>query len=140
MPLVEIAVVLALVLLNGFFAMSEIAVVSARPARLESRAGKGGRGARLALGLARDPGRMLSTVQIGITLVGIIAGAFGGARLAEPLAALLAQVPALAPVSARMATPHATPLAATIRPSTAESYQADGSRLKARLAPPSSRV
>jgi putative hemolysin len=103
MPLLEIAVVLALVLLNGFFAMSEIAVVSARPARLEARARKGGRGARLALALAREPGRMLSTVQIGITLVGIVAGAFGGARLAEPLAAALAGVPGLAPVAAEIA-------------------------------------
>jgi putative hemolysin len=103
MPLLEIAVILALVLLNGFFAMSEIAVVSARAARLEARARKGGRGARLALALAREPGRMLSTVQIGITLVGIGAGAFGGARLAEPLAAALAGVPALAPVAAEIA-------------------------------------
>jgi putative hemolysin len=102
MPLLEIAVILALVLLNGFFAMSEIAVVSARPARLEALARKG-RGARLALGLARDPGRMLSTVQIGITLIGIVAGAFGGARLAEPLAAGIARVPALAPLSAEIA-------------------------------------
>jgi putative hemolysin len=102
MPLLEIAVVLALVLLNGFFAMSEIAVVSARPARLEALARKG-RGARLALGLARDPGRMLSTVQIGITLIGIVAGAFGGARLAEPLAAGIGRVPALAPFSAEIA-------------------------------------
>jgi putative hemolysin len=103
MPLLEIAVVLALVLLNGFFAMSEIAVVSARPARLEALARRGRRGARLALGLARDPGRMLSTVQIGITLVGVVAGAFGGARLAEPLAAALARLPALAPFSAEIA-------------------------------------
>jgi putative hemolysin len=103
MPLLEIVVVLALVLLNGFFAMSEIAVVSARPARLEALARRGRRGARLALGLARDPGRMLSTVQIGITLVGIVAGAFGGARLAEPLAAALARLPALAPFSAEIA-------------------------------------
>jgi putative hemolysin len=102
-PLLEILVVLALVLLNGFFAMSEIAVVSARPVRLETRARKGGRGAHLALGLARDPGRMLSTVQIGITLVGIVAGAFGGARLAEPFAAALAGIPALAPFSAEIA-------------------------------------
>ena len=80
MPLVEILIVLALVLLNGYFAMSELAVVSARPARLEALARKGSRGARLALALARDPGRMLSTVQIGITLVGIITGAFGGRR------------------------------------------------------------
>lgn len=70
MPLLEILIVLALVLLNGYFAMSELAVVSARPARLEALARKGSRGARLALALARDPGRMLSTVQIGITLVG----------------------------------------------------------------------
>jgi putative hemolysin len=103
MPLLEIVIVLALVLLNGFFAMSEIAVVSARGARLEALARRGRRGARLALGLARDPGRMLSTVQIGITLVGIVTGAFGGARLAEPLAAALAGVPTLAPVSAEIA-------------------------------------
>jgi putative hemolysin len=103
MPLLEILVVLALVLLNGYLAMSELAVISARPARLEAQAQKGGRGARLALALARDPGRMLSTVQIGITLVGIVAGAFGGATLAEPLGAALARVPALAPVSAEIA-------------------------------------
>ena len=103
MPVLEILIVLALVLLNGFFAMSEIAVVSARPTRLESLARKGGRAARLALELARDPGRMLSTVQIGITLVGIVAGAFGGARIAEPLAAALARVPSLAPFSEEIA-------------------------------------
>ena len=103
MPLVEILIVLALVLLNGYFAMSELAVVSARPARLEALARKGSRGARLALALARDPGRMLSTVQIGITLVGIITGAFGGATLAEPLDNALARLPGLAPVSAEIA-------------------------------------
>ena len=103
MPLVEILIVLALVLLNGYFAMSELAVVSARPARLEALARKGSRGARLALALARDPGRMLSTVQIGITLVGIITGAFGGATLAEPLDDALARLPSLAPVSAEIA-------------------------------------
>ena len=103
MPLLEILVVLALVLLNGYFAMSELAVVSSRPSRLEAQARKGGRGTRLALALARDPGRMLSTVQIGITLVGIVAGAFGGATLAEPLDDALARVPALAPVSAEIA-------------------------------------
>ena len=103
MPLLEILIVLGLVLLNGYFAMSELAVVSARPARLEALARKGGRGARLALTLAREPGRMLSTVQIGITLVGIIAGAFGGAALAEPLDDALARVPGLAPFSAEIA-------------------------------------
>ena len=103
MPVLEIFVVLALVLLNGYFAMSELAVVSARPARLDALARKGGRGARLALALARDPGRMLSTVQIGITLIGIVAGAFGGATLAEPMDDALARVPALAPFSAEIA-------------------------------------
>jgi putative hemolysin len=103
MPVLEILVVLALVLLNGYFAMSELAVVSARPARLQARACEGGRGPRLALALAREPGRMLSTVQIGITLVGIVAGAFGGARLAEPLDDALARLPAVAPVSAEVA-------------------------------------
>ena len=103
MPLLETLIVLGLVLLNGYFAMSELAVVSARPARLEVLARKGGRGARLALALSRDPSRMLSTVQIGITLIGIVAGAFGAARLAGPLAGLLAQVPVLAPASAELA-------------------------------------
>ena len=103
MPLLEILIVLGLVLLNGYFAMSELAVVSARPARLEGLARQGRRGARLALALAREPGRMLSTVQIGITLVGIVAGAFGAAALAEPLDDALARRPSLAPVSAEIA-------------------------------------
>ena len=101
--MLEILIVLALVLLNGFSAMSELAVVSSRPVRLEALARKAGRGARLALALARDPGRMLSTVQIGITLVGIVAGAFGGARLAEPLSNVLARLSGLAPFSAEIA-------------------------------------
>jgi putative hemolysin len=104
MPLLEILIVLALVLLNGYFAMAELAVVSARPARLQALAReKASRGARLALALSREPGRMLSTVQIGITLVGISAGAFGAARLAEPLEDVLARLPVLAPVSAEIA-------------------------------------
>jgi putative hemolysin len=103
MPWLEIVVVLGLLLLNGYFAMAELAVVSARPARLEALARKGRRGGRLALALAREPGRMLSTVQIGITLIGIVAGAFGGARLAEPLDAVLARMTPLAPISAELA-------------------------------------
>jgi putative hemolysin len=100
MPWLEMLVLLALVLLNGYLAMAELAVVSARPARLEALARqKASRGARLALALARDPGRVLSTVQIGITLVGISAGAFGAARLAEPLGEVLARIRVLAPVS-----------------------------------------
>jgi putative hemolysin len=85
----EILLILALVLVNGLLALSELAVVSARPARLKSMAEQGVRGARRALALASEPGRFLSTVQIGITLVGVLAGAFSGATLAVRLEALL---------------------------------------------------
>ncbi len=85
MPLFEIAVVVLLVLINGVLAMAELSVVSSRPARLRSRAEQGSAGARAALSLAADPGRFLSTVQIGITLIGILAGAFSGATLGEML-------------------------------------------------------
>jgi putative hemolysin len=93
----QIAVILLLVLVNGFFALAEIAVVSARRVRLQQMAGTGNRGAEAALALAKSPQRFLSTVQVGITLVGIFAGAYGGARLAEPLAAFLRQLSWLAP-------------------------------------------
>lgn len=93
---VELAVVFLLVLANGAFSMSEMAVVSARKARLEHRARGGDRRARAALDLATDPADFLSTIQVGITLIGILAGAYGGATLAGPLAARLSQVPALA--------------------------------------------
>lgn len=73
-----------LIVLNGLFAMSELAIVSARPARLKMAADKGSHSARTALELAADPGRFLSTVQIGITLVGILAGAYSGASLGGP--------------------------------------------------------
>lgn len=92
-----LAVVIALVLLNGLFAMSEIAVVSANRFRLQQRAEQGDRGAARALGLVEDPNRFLSTVQVGITLVGVVSGAFGGATLAGPLAETLGRVPWLAP-------------------------------------------
>lgn len=77
----EILIVLVLTLVNGLLAMSEMAIVSSRPARLKSRADRGDRGARVAIHLAEDPGRFLSTVQIGITLVGVLSGAFSGATL-----------------------------------------------------------
>jgi putative hemolysin len=80
--LLEIAVILLLVIANGFLAGSEIAVVSSRKARLHQRARDGDEAARRALDLARSPNRFLSTVQIGITAVAVIAGAFGGARVA----------------------------------------------------------
>lgn len=81
----QIFIVLGLILLNGFFAMSEMAVVSVRRPRLQVRADAGSRGAIEALKLVAEPGRFLSTVQIGITLIGIFAGAYGGATLSEPL-------------------------------------------------------
>ena len=85
--MLELAIVLLLVLLNGVFALSELAVVSARPRRLQAMEAAGRRGAASALALARDPGRFLSTVQIGITLVGILAGAYSGEALGGRLAA-----------------------------------------------------
>ena len=86
MIIVELGLVLFLILLNGFLAMSELAVVSARRARLQAMAASGVRGAATALRLASNPGRFLSTVQIGITLVGVFAGAYSGATIAERLA------------------------------------------------------
>lgn len=80
----EILIVLGLILLNGVLAMSELAIVSARPARLKPLEGKS-RGAATALRLAEDPGRFLSTVQIGITMVGVLSGAFSGATLGARL-------------------------------------------------------
>ncbi len=81
----EILIIFLLLLLNGFFAMSEIAVVSCSKPLLRQMAKKGNTRAVRALALAEDPGRFLSTVQVGITLVGILAGAYGGATLAEKL-------------------------------------------------------
>jgi putative hemolysin len=81
MPYLEVAIVLLLILLNGLLAMSELAVASSRAAKLRSMADRNVNGARRALVLASNPGRFLSTVQIGITLIGILAGAFSGATL-----------------------------------------------------------
>jgi putative hemolysin len=89
--ILEILIVLVLTLLNGLLAMSELAIVSSRPARLRVLADRGNRGAETALRLAEDPGRFLSSVQIGITLVGVLSGAVSGATLGARLAdALLA--------------------------------------------------
>lgn len=81
----EILLVLVLTTINGLLAMSELAVVSARPARLKGMAERGIKGATKALTLASDPGRFLSSVQIGITLVGILSGAVSGATLGDRL-------------------------------------------------------
>jgi putative hemolysin len=85
MPIWELLVVAFLILLNGFFAMSELAVVSSRRARLVQLAEQNVRGAGTALKLLAEPTRFLSTVQVGITLVGVLAGAYSGATIAEPL-------------------------------------------------------
>lgn len=87
--ILEIVIVIVLSLVNGLLAMSELAVVSARPARLKVMAADGNKGAAVALKLAEDPGKFLSSVQIGITLVGILSGAFSGATLGERLSAFL---------------------------------------------------
>jgi putative hemolysin len=91
-PWYDVAIILVLVAINGLFSMSELAIVSARKARLEAmaRARPGrARGARAAVALAADPGKFLSTVQIGITLIAVVSGAFSGASLGEPTAVRL---------------------------------------------------
>ena len=102
-PATDIAILLLLIVANGFFSMAEFALVSARTARLEKRAEKGDAGAATALELAGDPTLFLSTTQFGITLIGILAGAFGGATLAGPLAGELAGFPLIAPYSGPLA-------------------------------------
>ena len=99
--MLELTIALVLIALNGVFALSELAIVSARKPRLKVMAEAGRSGARAALALAEDPGRFLSTVQIGITLVGILAGAFSGAALGARLTATLADQG----VSPRLAEP-----------------------------------
>lgn len=88
--MIELLIVFALILLNGLFALSELAVVSSRRARLKAMVEAKRHGARRALALAEDPGRFLSTVQIGITLIGIISGAYSGATLGVDLSRWLA--------------------------------------------------
>ena len=103
MLLAYFLIVLFLILLNGFFAMSELALVSSRRARLQQMAQNGSRGARRALELIEDPTSFLSTVQVGITLVGIVAGAFGGSVFSGPLASLLAPLPVVGPYAEGLA-------------------------------------
>ncbi|MEL7219056.1 MAG: hemolysin family protein, partial [Pseudomonadota bacterium] len=89
-PWDDLFIIAALIVLNGVFAMSELAIVSAKTARLKARAEDGSVSARTALSLAADPGKFLSTVQIGITLIAIITGAFSGASLEGPVGERLA--------------------------------------------------
>jgi putative hemolysin len=102
-PWLDVVLILALVLLNGVLAMSELAIVSSREARLKAMAKGGSGGARCALDLAADPGRFLSTVQSGITLIAIFAGAFSGEKLGEPSAQRLQYYLGLDPDTARTA-------------------------------------
>ena len=93
----EVLVIFVLILAGGLFAMSETAIVAARKSRLEDRANKGSTRAKVALELASAPKRFLSTVQIGITSIGILAGAFGGSTIADRMAAYLNRVPGIEP-------------------------------------------
>jgi putative hemolysin len=89
-PWLDVILIIALIALNGLFAMSELAIVSSREARLKAMAKSGSKGAECALRLAAEPGRFLSAVQIGITLIGILAGAYSGASLGMPTGQRLA--------------------------------------------------
>jgi putative hemolysin len=96
---VEVGLLLLLIILNGVFAMSEMAIASSRKTRLQQLAADGNAGAAAALRLAAEPNQFLATVQIGITLIGIVTGFFGGSALSAPVARQLNRVPALAPYS-----------------------------------------
>jgi len=98
-PWLDAIIILALIFLNGVFAMSELAIVSARTARLEAMAKEGSSAARTAIRLGADPGKFLSTVQIGITLIGIVAGAYSGASLGGPVGDRLAMIGVPADIS-----------------------------------------
>jgi putative hemolysin len=93
----EILILSILIIVNGIFSLSEIAIVSARKSLLKQRAEEGDMGASNALILSKDPTRFLSIIQVGITLVGIMAGAYGGSTLAEELANYLERFSTLAP-------------------------------------------
>jgi putative hemolysin len=95
----EIIIILVLIIINGIFAISEFALISAKKTRLRQRAEEGDTQAATALKLANEPTPFLSTIQVGITLVGILAGAFGGATIAKELAAYFTKFPILAPYS-----------------------------------------
>ena len=99
----EIVVIAALILFNALLSMSEAAMVTSRKARLQQMANDGDQASKTVLGLLEDPNVILSTVQIGITLVGVLAGAVGGATLSEALAVQLAKIPILEPYSHSLA-------------------------------------
>ena len=94
---IELVIILLLTIINGWFAMSEVALLSARKVRLQLQhlAERGNSQAAAALLLLKDPNNFLSTVQIGVTLVGVLSGAFGGATIAENIAGYLSRYPSL---------------------------------------------
>lgn len=98
--LVDLLIIFLLFVANGFFAMAEMAIVAARRVRLEARAEAGSKGAETALRLAQNPGRFLSTVQTGVTLVGILMGALSTTAVSAPLAVFIRRVPGLSPAVA----------------------------------------
>lgn len=100
----EISLLFALILLNGVFAMSEIALISARRAQLQTLAQNGNSGAAAAIQLGEDPNRFLSTIQIGITFIGIMNGIIGEAALARPFTAWIENLGVEKPVSDYLAT------------------------------------
>lgn len=100
----EIFIILALILLNGVFAMAEIALVSARKARLEAQANKGDARAKEALELANHPDKFMSTTQIGITLIGVLNGIFSGENIKGDIVAFVGRFPSLAAYSDGIAT------------------------------------
>ena len=99
----QILIVVAVILINAVFVLSEMSVASSRKARLQQRVNEGDRGAKTALRLLENPNLFLATVQIGITLVSVLVGAVGGVTLSEPLSALFMQIPALAPFAESLA-------------------------------------
>jgi putative hemolysin len=99
----EFLIILALVVTNGLFAMAEISIISVRKTRLQELANQGNQKAKVALELSNSPNRFLSTVQVGITLIGILAGAFGGATLSKSLASYIALIPGFAKTSEAIA-------------------------------------
>lgn len=100
----EIIIIIALILLNGIFAMSEMALVSSKKFKLESAKKKGNSNAKSALDLSENPTRFLSTVQIGITLIGVLLGIYSGETLTKDLSTLLASVAFLKPYAGPLAT------------------------------------
>lgn len=99
----DILIIFILIFINGFFSLSEMSLVSSQKARLLAKAKNGKKAYKRALAAKEQPGRFLSTIQIGITLIGILAGAFGGSTLTEPLRQILVKIPFIGPYAEGLA-------------------------------------